>query len=245
MVAPAGPFVAVVIPALNEAASLGPVLAALPPATGGLPVLVVLVDDGSTDGTAEVAASAGALVARHARTLGQGDGLRTGFSVALHLGASVVVTMDADGQHDPEQLPALVEPVVDGRADYVQGSRFLGGYADAGGARHAGIVGFTWLINALAGTEITDATNGYRAVRATGLERMTLIQDRFSAAEIIIEASAAGLRMKEVPVVIRSRAVGVSRKPGGLRYPLGYLAVVVHSWARTRFRVVRRLGDTA
>jgi glycosyltransferase involved in cell wall biosynthesis len=174
------------------------------------------------------------VVATHRRNLGQGDALRTGFALAQRLDAEVVVTMDADGQHDPEQLPDLVKPVVADEADYVQGSRFLGMYDDAGGARHAGIKGFTRVINVLSHAGITDCTNGFRAIRGTGLARMRLVEDRFSAAEIIIEAAARGLRMQEVAVHIRSREVGVSRKPRGLGYPVGYLATIGRSWLRSR-----------
>lgn len=230
-----GPFVAIVMAALNEAGSIATVLADLPDELCGLPTRVIVVDDGSTDDTAALARKAGAVVAVHDRNLGQGDGLRTGFEVARRLGASVVVTMDADGQHDPAELPDLVGPVVHGDADYVQGSRFLGEYDDAGGARHAGIKGFTLLINALAGTSVTDCTNGYRAIRGPELGRMRLVETRFSASEIIIEAAARGLRMSEVPVHIRSRDVGESKKPKGLGYPLGYGGAIVRSWMRSRF----------
>jgi glycosyltransferase involved in cell wall biosynthesis len=230
------PQVVVVMSALNEGESIGRVLAALPPAVAGVAVRSVVVDDASTDDTAEVAERAGAVVAVHRHNLGQGDGLRTGIEVARKIGAAVVVTMDADGQHDPAAIGTLVEPILRDEADYVQGSRFLGVYDDAGGMRHAGIKGFTTLINTLAGTRMTDCTNGYRAIRSSGLAQMRLVENRFSASEIIIEAAASGLRMREVPVHIRSREVGKSRKPSGLAYPLGYLAVIVRSWARATLR---------
>jgi len=134
---PNGPFVAIVMAALNEADSMTGVLEELPVSVCGLPVRTVVVDDGSSDDTAELASKAGAIVARHDSNLGQGDGLGTGFALALGLGATVIVTMDADGQHDPSGLTVLVSPVVAGEADYVQGSRFLGEYDDATGARHA------------------------------------------------------------------------------------------------------------
>jgi glycosyltransferase involved in cell wall biosynthesis len=218
--------------AFNEGESIADVLRAIPLDVGELPVRVIVVDDGSTDDTASEARRGGAVVARHRRNLGQGDGLRTGFALALQLDAAVVVTMDADGQHDPADVARLVRPVVADEADYVQGSRFLGAYDDAGGARHVGIKGFTTLINTLAGTTITDCTNGYRAIRASGLARMRLVEDRFSASELIIEAAARQLRMLEVPVHIHSREAGESKKPGGFRYPAGYLGVIVRSWLR-------------
>lgn len=231
---PQEPFLAIVMAALNEADSIVGVLTALPHSLGGLAVRTIVVDDGSVDDTAALASRTGAIVARHQRNLGQGDGLRTGFALALLLGADVIVTMDADGQHDPAELSELVKPVVTDDADYVQGSRFLGRYDDAGGARHAGIKGFTALINALAGSRVTDCTNGFRAIRASELARMRLVEDRFSASEIIIEATARRLRIVEVPVHIRSRESGESKKPGGLRYPLGYLGVILRSAGRAR-----------
>jgi glycosyltransferase involved in cell wall biosynthesis len=140
--------------------------------------------------------------------------------------------MDADGQHDPAELPALVGPVVAGDADYVQGSRFLGTYDDAGGARDLGIRGFTRLIRLVSGTPITDCTNGFRAIDGAALSRLQLAEDRFSAAEILIQASGRGLRIREVPVHIRSREVGSSKKPRGLGYASGFLGAIVRSWAR-------------
>jgi glycosyltransferase involved in cell wall biosynthesis len=226
------PLLAVVMAAYNEAGSIGPLLGSLPESLCGLRVHPVVVDDGSTDETAERARTAGSLVGRHRRNLGQGDALRTGFAMAQRLGARVAVTMDADGQHDPAELSALVGPVVSGEADYVQGSRFLGAYDDAGGARDLGIRGFTRLIRLVTGTKITDCTNGYRAIDGAALARLQLVEDRFSAAEILIQAAGQGLRIREVPVHIRSREVGSSKKPRGLRYATGFLGAIVRSWAR-------------
>src|SRR5262249_49285910 len=155
-------------------------------------VVPVVIDDGSADGTADEAATAGAVVGSHRRNLGQGDALRTGFAVARRLDARVVVTMDADGQHDPAELPDLVAPLVAGDADYVQGSRFLGAYDDAGGARDLGIRGFTQLIRLLTGADITDCTNGFRAIDGASLGRLDLVEDRFSASEILIQAAGHG-----------------------------------------------------
>jgi glycosyltransferase involved in cell wall biosynthesis len=194
------------------------------------------VDDGSLDGTAEEARQAGAIVGSHQRNLGQGDALRTGFAVAARLGARVVVTMDADGQHDPAELSELVGPVVAGEADYVQGSRFLGQYDDAGGARDLGIRLFSTLISLLGRTAVTDCTNGFRAVNGASLSRLHLVEDRFSAPEILLEAAGRGLRIREVPVHIRSRETGHSKKPRGVGYPWGFLGAILRSWARTRLR---------
>ncbi len=228
------PLLCIVMAAYDEAGSVGPLLATLPRTLGGLQVRAVVIDDGSSDDTPTEARRAGAVVATHRRNLGQGDALRTGFAVAARLGAAVVVTMDADGQHDPADLPALVGAVVDGEADYVQGSRFLGRYDDAGGARDLGIRGFTRLITWLTHTSITDCTNGYRAVDGAALARLRLVEDRFSAPEILIQAAGRGLRIREVPVHIRSRETGVSKKPRGLGYAWGFLGAITRSWVRAR-----------
>jgi glycosyltransferase involved in cell wall biosynthesis len=228
------PTLAVVMAAYNEAGSVGPVLRSLPATVCGLPVRPLVIDDGSSDRTADEAREEGAVVASHRRNLGQGDALRTGFALAQRLEARVVVTMDADGQHDPAELADLVGPIVSGEADYVQGSRFLGRYDDAGGARDLGIRGFTRVIRLLTGTRITDCTNGYRAIDGAALPRLRLVEDRFSAPEILIQAAGQGLRIREVPVHIRTREVGTSKKPRGLGYASGFLGAIVRSWARAR-----------
>ena len=142
------------------------------------------------------------------------------------------MTMDADGQHQADDMPSLVQPVIDGEADYVMGSRFLGEYEESGGWRHAGIVVFTKAINLLGGVNLTDCTNGFRAIRASSLEKLELNEDRFNAPELIMEAAKKGLRIKEVPVTILKRAAGESKKPPRLGYPLGFLATIVRTWLR-------------
>jgi glycosyltransferase involved in cell wall biosynthesis len=174
----------------------------------------------------------GHLALRNEVNRGQSDALVTGYTLAMEREAAIVVTMDADGQHLPEELPTLVQPILDGEADYVQGSRYLGQYDDAGGARDLGIRIFTALVNLLSGAGITDCTTGYRAIRVEDLARLRLEEPQFSAAEMIIEAAGKGLRIREVPVHIQSRLHGESKKPRRLGYPIGYLAAVVRTWRR-------------
>jgi glycosyltransferase involved in cell wall biosynthesis len=223
-----------VIPAYNEAEAIVDVLRALPEELAGHRVEPVAVVDGGTDGTAAAARAAGFVTLEHPVNRGQGEALRTGFAYAQRRGARIVMTMDADGQHRPEDMPALVAPIVAGEADYVQGSRFLGQYDDAGGARDLGIRGFTRVINTVSGAGLTDCTNGFRAIRVEALGRMQLAEPRFSAPEIIIEASRRGLRMREVPVHIRARSHGESKKPRRLGYPLGFLGVITRTATRPR-----------
>jgi glycosyltransferase involved in cell wall biosynthesis len=227
-----GTEIAIVIAAYNEADAVGPVLDALPDEVLGHGVTPIVVVDGGTDGTADVVERAGHVAVRHETNRGQGDALVTGFALALERGAAVVVTMDADGQHRAEDLPRLLEPVLAGEADYVQGSRYLGTYDDSGGARDAGIRLFTAVINATSGAGITDCTNGFRAIRGADLARLRLEESRFSAAELIMESARQGLRIREVPVHIQTRSHGESKKPRRLGYPIGYLATIVRTWRR-------------
>jgi glycosyltransferase involved in cell wall biosynthesis len=227
-----GSEIAIVIAAYNEADAIGPVLDSLPTEVLGHRVTPLVVVDGGTDDTAGVVERAGHTVVRHETNRGQGDALVTGFALALERGAAFVVTMDADGQHRPEDLPLLLEPVLTGEADYVQGSRYLGRYDDSGGARDAGIRLFTTVINVTSGAGITDCTNGFRAIRGRDLARLRLEEPRFSAAELIMESARQGLRIREVPVHIQSRSHGESKKPRRLGYPIGYLATIVRTWRR-------------
>lgn len=226
------PIITVVIPAYNEAEAIVGVLAELPRELLGHCVEPVVVVDGGTDGTADVARAAGFTTLVHPVNRGQGDALRTGFAYAQRRGAAIVMTMDADGQHRPEDMASLVEPIVAGEADYVQGSRFLGAYDDAGSARDVGIRCFTGLINLVSRAGQTDCTNGFRAIRVSSLAQMHLEEPRFSAPEIIIEAARRGLRMREVPVHIRARSHGESKKPRRLGYPLGFLGVISRTASR-------------
>ncbi|HTC86094.1 MAG TPA: glycosyltransferase family 2 protein, partial [Candidatus Acidoferrum sp.] len=155
----------VCIPALNEADNLPAVIADVPATIGALPTHILVIDDGSTDRTADVARSAGALVVSHPMSSGQGAALQTGYVVAERLGVDIVVTLDADGQHDPAEMARLVEPIAAGEADFVVGSRRMGETTSESRTRDAGITVYTRLINVLGGTNVSDIANGYRAIR--------------------------------------------------------------------------------
>ncbi len=224
--------VLVCIPAYNEAESLAEVLAEVPAEAGGEPVHVLVIDDGSRDGTADVARAAGVHVVSLPVNSGQGAALQAGYLVAERVGADVVVTMDADGQHDPAQLAALVAPILDDRADFVVGSRRLGDYQADSVARNAGITVYTRLLNALGGTEISDVANGYRAIRASMLPALAFTEEQFHNPELLLGAARAGFRVTEVPVTIRLRSAGASKKGGTFRYGAGFLRVMLKTWLR-------------
>lgn len=224
---------AVVIAAFNEEEAIGGVLQDLPGEVEGYELDPIIVVDGSDDDTETVVRRAGYSVATHRVNRGQADALRTGFAIALRRGADIVITMDADGQHRSDQLKVLLAPILRGEADYVQGSRFLGDYDESGSVRDYGIRFFTKVINFLGGTEITDCTNGFRAIRAEKLALLDLREDVFNGPEIIMESAMKGLRMVEVPVHIRSRTHGESKKPPRLGYPLGFLGTILRVWMRS------------
>jgi glycosyltransferase involved in cell wall biosynthesis len=163
---------------------------------------------------------------------GQGAALQTGYLVAERLGVDVVVTLDADGQHDPGEMPALVAPIVDDLADFVVGSRRMGEYEKESTARDAGITVYTRLINLLGGTDVTDIANGYRAIRASRLVEISFTEDQFHNPELLLGAARAGLRVLDVPVTIRRRSAGVTKKGTNLRYGLGFLRVMIRTWLR-------------
>ncbi len=117
--------IAVVLPAHNEAGVVGSVVARIPRSIDGIPLTPLVVDDGSTDSTGAIARAAGALVLRHVTNLGVGAATRTGFAAALDLGADLIVTMDADDQHDPSDIESLVRPAIDKKLDVVIGNRLI------------------------------------------------------------------------------------------------------------------------
>jgi hypothetical protein len=224
--------VLVCIPAFDEAQSLPAVLAEIPVEVAGQRTHVLVIDDGSRDNTASVARSLGAHVVSHPVNSGQGAALQTGYLVAERLGVDVVVTLDADGQHDPTQMARLVEPIIRDEADFVVGSRRMGEGESESRARDAGITVFTRLINQLGGTQVSDIANGYRAIRASRLAAIAFTEDQFHNPELLLGAARAGLRVMDVPVTIRRRTAGVTKKGTNLRYGLGFLRVMLKTWLR-------------
>lgn len=228
----AGDRIVVVIPAHNEAENVGAVVREIPKRVLGLPVSVVVVDDASDDGTAEVARAAGALVATNPIRRGQGMAHRVGYGIAVRLGATVVATLDADGQHVPAELPDVVRPVLEDEADIVQGSRMLGEFERESRFRHLGVLLLSRLVSLITRVRVTDVSSGYRGIRAEILDRFVLKQDQYSASEVIIEGIRHRARILEVPVTIRARAGGVTKKPKSFRYGWNFTKVIVQTWLR-------------
>lgn len=200
----------IVLPALNEEASVGDVIAEIHDEVPDATVLVV--DDGSADATTERAAGAGALVATLPFNLGVGGAMRTGYRFALEHGFDVVVQVDADGQHNPADVPALVA-ALDG-ADLVIGARFAGtGDYRVRGPRAWAMRMFAGILSRSARTRLTDTTSGFKAA---GPRTIALWAEHFpveylgDTIEALVIAARAGLVIRQVPVAMRARAAGVS-----------------------------------
>ena len=202
--------VLVIIPAHNEQESLPRTLSEVRAAAPEVGVLVV--DDGSRDATALVARRHGVPVLRHPVNLGVGGALQTGFRWALEHGYDVGVQLDADGQHDPAYLAALLEPVRAGRCDVSIGSRYVrrSGYR-APVARRLGMVLFSGLVSAVLHERITDTTSGFRAYARPVMEvcQHDFPKD-FPDAPLLIALGRRGFRLEEVPVEMRERRAGRS-----------------------------------
>jgi hypothetical protein len=229
---PDGRRIVVISPALNEAENVGAVIHAMPSEVDGHVVVPIVIDDASDDGTADVARQAGALVASLPIRRGGGLALRVGYDIALKLDADVVVTIDADGQHQPEEIPILVKPILDGEADHVNGSRMLGDFERESLIRHLGVHFFSRVVTILTGQRVTDISSGYRATRADTLRRLLLEQDQFWTSEVTIEALRKHARVVEVPVTFLTRRGGESKKPKSLRYGWNFSKAIVKTWLR-------------
>ena len=224
--------ITVIIPALNEAESLREILTRMPSQVCGVDVGVLLVDDGSTDGTADVATAMGSSAVKNPINRGGGAALRLGYDVAVAGGAEIIVTMDADGQHVPEEIEALVRPILEDRWDFVIGSRVLGSHEKDSVVRIAGVHLFSRLINFLAGTNISDCSSCYRAFKVDRIRELHLVQDQYYAPEAIIDAAKKGLRIGEVPITILRRKFGESKKGRNWSYGLRFARTIIKTWWR-------------
>jgi glycosyltransferase involved in cell wall biosynthesis len=192
----------IVIPAYNEEKTIAEVVRG----AAATADRVLVVDDGSSDRTAEAAEAAGASVVRHLLNRGQGAALKTGTLAALAAGADVVVHIDADGQHDPAAVRPLVEPILDGRADVVFGSRFLGISAEGMPASRRLLLWaarqFSILVLGIP-SRFTDPQSGLRALTAEAARRVDFSQDRMAhCSEIMRLVSRSPLRAVEIPVKV-------------------------------------------
>ncbi len=193
---------AALIPAYNEESRIAPVILKAKKYVD----IVIVCDDGSTDLTGEISRSLGAYVVRHERNMGYGAALRTLFSEAIRRGVDIAVTLDADGQHDPDFIPRLIEPIEEGNADLVIGSRFIKGGSAPGisSFRKLALTSLNFLGRKATKLGVSDTQSGMRAYSRQALEVALEAMERGMAVSlgILKEISEAGLRVKEVPIKV-------------------------------------------
>jgi glycosyltransferase involved in cell wall biosynthesis len=161
---------------------------------------VVVIDDGSSDRTSEAAEAAGATVVRHSGNKGPGMAYKSCFEAARALGADVLVTLDGDGQHVPDELPSVLDPLLKGEADLVIGSRFLEEY-EIRRYRKFGIDVITWLFNVGSPVKVVDAQSCYRGYSKRALHTLTITESGFGfSVELLVQAREHGLVIREVPI---------------------------------------------
>ena len=198
-----------IIPAYNEEKALADVIAK----TFKYVDKVIVVNDGSVDKTAEVALNAGAEVISHSTNLGKGEALKSGFK-ALN-DDSIIVTIDGDGQHNPNETPELIKPIVEGSADLVNGSRYMNGPEENTPAyRRVGQRVLDIATNISAGIKVTDSQSGFRAFSSKARDCFRFKDTGFGIeSEMLVDASEAGLKIVEVPITVRYDVDGSTKDP--------------------------------
>ncbi len=187
------------IPAFNEEKNIGPIVAKLKKKYDQ----VIVCDDGSSDMTETIASSLGAHVVKHDKNLGYGSAIKTIFNEAGKLEGDVLVTFDADGQHQISEIDSVLQPIFENKADIVIGSRFLGETKDLPRYRKIGIKTITRLTNVMTGSKITDSQSGFRAYSKKVLKEISPTESGMGiSTEILIKASKKEMRIVEVPITI-------------------------------------------
>ena len=203
------PFVAVGIPAYNEEHSIARIIIEAQEYADA----VIVCDDGSTDSTAQIAQRLGADVVSHKKNSGYGSAIKSLFCRAIEFGADVLVTLDGDGQHTAKEIPQIIEPIIQGTADVVIGSRFIDkkGTCEMPFYRQIGAKLVTKMVNGSAKNGISDSQSGFRAYNRQALSRICVSETSMGASvQILLEASKQNLRVSEVPSTCRYKKGDVS-----------------------------------
>jgi glycosyltransferase involved in cell wall biosynthesis len=203
------PKICAILPAFNEEVSIGSMVLL----TKNYVDEVFVVDDGSKDRTSEVAERAGATVIKNAQNSGKGVALKNGFLAAQNF--DIIITMDADGQHNPRDIPRLLDPILSGKADIVNGSRYLNGMdKKTPFYRRFGQVILDTMTNINAQEKFTDTQSGFRAFNARSLKAFKFTENGFAIeSEMLKNASDSGLKIEEVPIDVRYDVDGSTLNP--------------------------------
>lgn len=194
---------------------------------------VLVINDGSTDRTVEAAKNGGATVIDNIVNRGLGKTIQRGYDEAIKRGADIIVQIDADGQYDPEEIPKLIKPILENKADLVLGSRLENLKYEMPWLKKKGNKAFTWLLRRLTGANIKDGQTGFRATRKEVFETLKIHGDFTYTQEMIVKASKEGWRIANVPINFYQRSAGESRLMSG---PLSY------AW-RAWIIIIRTLRD--
>jgi glycosyltransferase involved in cell wall biosynthesis len=227
------PLISIVVPVFNESATIETIIGRLEAELAAHRFEIIIVDDGSTDGTAEQIGrlSGGNIrVVRHERNQGKGAALRTAVE---HVAGDIVVIQDADLEYDPKDIPQLVQPIVEGHADVVFGSRFRGPAQRVHLYWHRLANSWlTWLSNLMNNLDLSDMETGYKAFRKSVLDKIRIRENRFGVEpELTAKVARLKCRIYEVPISYYGRDYAQGKK-------IGFRDAVRAVWCIVRYRLV-------
>lgn len=220
---------AIFLTAYNESSMIGSVLEKINKSYD-----IYVIDDGSTDTTPEICRNKGVNVISHIINLGQGNAVVTMFKLACLLDYDIILHLDADGQHDPAEIPIFIKKFEETNVDVVQGSRILGkNYKNAPFARKLFLKPLTYLLNKMTGYNMSDSMCGYRGFRVEALKKISFLfnemsESEYLASEMWIKFSKYGLRITDVPIQMSERKYGISYK-GLFRYGWGVITAIIRA----------------
>ncbi len=228
----------IIIPSYNEAETIGAVIERIPKTLPGLDqVEVVVIDDGSTDRTAEIARSAGATIVSHARNRGVGSAFNTGLDKALEMGADIMVNIDADGQFSPDEIPLLIAPILAQEADFVSGDRFTcqGNHTKRPHAmpkaKYWGNLVMARLVSSLSSQKFRDVSCGFRAYSREAMLWLNLTGKFTYTQESFLDFTYKGLEIKSVPVTVTYFPERQSKVSGNLfEYMLRTMKIITRAY---------------
>jgi glycosyltransferase involved in cell wall biosynthesis len=223
--------------AYEEEGNIGDVLAKMPETIAGEAYTTLVVVDGGEDRTAEIARGfPGVKVIEFPVNLGHGVALQVTYRYCIDHDVKYVVTLDADGQNDPAEIPQIIAPLLSDECDFVVASRVLGVDKTSDIVRKTGVRFFSFVMNRMTGANLTDTSTGYRALRVAMLADVVdrLTQEQYQTAELLITCLKRGWRAGEVPTVWYPRASGTTKKGTNWLFGLRYARVVLATWWRER-----------